>query len=73
MKYLASQNIQTLIHYPVPLHLQSALGYLNYKKGDLPVSEKIASELVSLPMYPELEKNQIEYISNKLKAFYNNE
>ena len=49
---LGRENIGTGIHYPVPLHLQRAYSHLGYKEGDFPVSERLAKEIVSLPMYP---------------------
>jgi dTDP-4-amino-4,6-dideoxygalactose transaminase len=54
-KYLASQNIGTGIHYPVPLHLQVAYQSRGFKKGDYPVTEKAAATILSLPMFPQLE------------------
>jgi dTDP-4-amino-4,6-dideoxygalactose transaminase len=66
-KYLASYGIETGIHYPVPLHLQPAYGYLKYKEGDLPVAEEKARTILSLPMYPELTKNQIRKIVSYVK------
>ena len=54
-KHLAGAKISTGIHYPVALHLQHAYKHLGYKQGDFPVSEKVASEILSLPMYPQLE------------------
>jgi dTDP-4-amino-4,6-dideoxygalactose transaminase len=54
MSKLATDNIGTGIHYPIPLHLQRAYGHLGYKEGDFPVSERLAKEIVSLPMYPTL-------------------
>jgi dTDP-4-amino-4,6-dideoxygalactose transaminase len=54
-KYLTEAHIHTGIHYPVALHLQHAYAHLGYKQGDFPVSEKAASEILSLPMYPHLE------------------
>ena len=54
-KYLAEAHIHSGIHYPVALHLQQAYAHLEYKQGDFPVSEKAASEILSLPMYPQLE------------------
>ena len=55
---LAADNIGTGIHYPIPLHLQKAYGHLGYKEGDFPVSERLAKEIVSLPMYPNLTEEQ---------------
>ncbi|MBQ9606125.1 MAG: DegT/DnrJ/EryC1/StrS family aminotransferase [Lachnospiraceae bacterium] len=49
--YLAKHDIDTLIHYPIPPHLQEAYRYLGYKKGDFPIAEKYADEVLSLPMY----------------------
>jgi dTDP-4-amino-4,6-dideoxygalactose transaminase len=54
MNHLKKEGIGTGIHYPVPLHLQKAYAYLNYQPGDFPVAEKVAREIVSLPMYPQL-------------------
>src|SRR5215469_7415771 len=55
---LAEAGIGTGIHYPIPLHLQKAYEHLNYKKGDFPVTERVAAEIVSLPMYPQLRESQ---------------
>ena len=55
---LAADNIGTGIHYPIPLHLQKAYGHLGYKEGDFPVSERLAQEIVSLPMFPNLTDGQ---------------
>jgi dTDP-4-amino-4,6-dideoxygalactose transaminase len=59
---LAQANITTLIHYPTPLHLQAPYAPLGHKIGDFPVSEKAAAEILSLPMYPQLEQWQQERI-----------
>jgi dTDP-4-amino-4,6-dideoxygalactose transaminase len=53
-RHLAGIGIQTQIHYPIPIHLQEAYRFLGGKPGDYPVAERIASEIVSLPLYPEL-------------------
>ena len=52
--HLAEAGIATGIHYPIPLHLQKAYQHLKYKQGDFPVTEKVAAEIVSLPMFPQL-------------------
>ena len=54
MAKLAADNIGTGIHYPIPLHLQKAYSHLGYREGDFPVSERLAKEIVSLPMFPTL-------------------
>jgi dTDP-4-amino-4,6-dideoxygalactose transaminase len=59
---LEDNNISAGIHYPIPLHLQPAYDYLGYEKGDFPVTEMVSEEILSLPMWPEIEKNQIEKI-----------
>jgi dTDP-4-amino-4,6-dideoxygalactose transaminase len=52
--YLSAAHVSTGIHYPIPLHLQKAYEYLGYTQGSFPVTEKAASEILSLPMYPQL-------------------
>jgi dTDP-4-amino-4,6-dideoxygalactose transaminase len=58
IKHLKEAGIATGIHYPIPLHMQKAYDYLNYRQGDFPVSEKVAAEIVSLPRYPTLQSEQ---------------
>ena len=55
MRQMAEAGIGTAIHYPVPLHLQKAYAWLGYGAGDFPVAEKVAPEIVSLPMFPQLD------------------
>ena len=68
-KFLQDKGIYTGLHYPQPLHLQKAYAHLGYKKGDFPVAEKAAEQLLSIPMYPELAKPQIEYVAESIKEF----
>lgn len=68
-QFLTSKQIYTGIHYPIPIHLQMAYKDLGYRKGDFPVTEECASEVLSLPMFPELKESEIEYIVNSIKAF----
>lgn len=70
LTYLNSHGVQALIHYPIPLHLQKAFEDLGYKKGDFPNAEKSAKRILSLPMYPELTKEQMEYVVRTIKTFY---
>jgi len=65
---LREEGIATGIHYPIPLHLQKAYGYLGYNSGDFPVTEEVTQEIVSLPMYPELKKDDIFMIVEKIKS-----
>jgi len=67
LAFLAENGIQCGVHYPVPIHLQKAYRNLGYKTGDLPVSERTALEFLSLPMFPELTKAQIEMVSLSLR------
>lgn len=67
MSALAEQDIHCGIHYPVPVHLQEAYHFLGLKKGSFPVAEMCAEELVSLPMYPELTPEQIEYVGRQIE------
>ncbi len=69
--FLNQNSIGTLIHYPVPAHLQTAYSELNYKKGDFPIAEKIASTCLSLPVYPGLTNEQLVYITDVIKKFFN--
>jgi dTDP-4-amino-4,6-dideoxygalactose transaminase len=69
-KHLDSQGIGTAIYYPLPLHLQEVYRTLGYKAGDFPESERIAKDVLSLPMYPEIEDKQIEFIVEQIKQFY---
>ena len=55
MQALQQRGIGTLIHFPIPLHLQPAFAFLGGKRGDLPVVEQASDEILSLPLYPELE------------------
>jgi len=69
--YLAEKGIPSMIYYPVPLHLQQAYKY-NNKPGDYPISEKIAGEIISLPIHTELNEEQIDFICEKISEFNNN-
>jgi dTDP-4-amino-4,6-dideoxygalactose transaminase len=65
-KALSDQGIENGLHYPVPLHLQKAYAYLGYQKGDFPVSEHVASNHVSLPMYAELPVEHVEFVAKTI-------
>ena len=64
--HLKGHGIASGIHYPVPVHLQNAMAYLGYRAGDLPVTERVVGEILSLPMYAELTDEQISYIREKV-------
>ena len=69
MEHLKKAQIGTAIHYPIPLHLQKAYAGLGYKQGDFPVSEKLAAEIVSLPMFPNLTEVRQKRISEAIQQF----
>jgi dTDP-4-amino-4,6-dideoxygalactose transaminase len=65
---LAERGVQTGLHYPLPLHLQPAYGWMELGRGSLPVAERICDELLSLPMHPELTAEEIEHVAGSVKA-----
>jgi dTDP-4-amino-4,6-dideoxygalactose transaminase len=67
--YLAEAGIGTGIHYPIPLHLQKAYQHLSYKKGDFLVTERVAAEILSLPMFPQLSSTQQDLVVAMVKQF----
>jgi len=69
-KFLGENGIATGLHYPIPLHLQPCFSHLGYKRGDFPVTEALAEQGLSLPMYPEMTDEQIEYVCGKIKEFF---
>jgi dTDP-4-amino-4,6-dideoxygalactose transaminase len=64
---LADRNIQTGLHYPTPLHLQQAYAYLGHQAGDFPISEQVARECLSLPLFPEMTDEQLDAVVTALK------
>lgn len=68
-KHLSNNGIGTLIHYPIPPHLQQAYKHLGFRKGDFPISEEIADTCLSLPIWPGMEQKAIFTISKIIKAF----
>ncbi len=68
--YLTAHKIGTEIYYPLPLHLQESLRDLGYKKGDFPVAERAADEVLALPMYPDLREDEVETVVEAIQRFY---
>jgi dTDP-4-amino-4,6-dideoxygalactose transaminase len=68
-QHLTERGIGTGVHYPVPIHLQEASAFLGYRQGDFPVTERLAGEVVSLPMYAELTDAQAETVAGAVKEF----
>lgn len=70
--FLAAKGIPAMIYYPKPLHLQEAYRYLGYNPGDLPISESLSETALSLPIHPELDTEQLNYIAASVVEFFNN-
>ncbi|MDP2968757.1 MAG: DegT/DnrJ/EryC1/StrS family aminotransferase [Deltaproteobacteria bacterium] len=68
--FLKGKGIDTLIHYPIPIHLQKAFVELGYQRGDLPVTERYAQEILSLPFFPELSEGEINEVGDQVKNFF---
>lgn len=69
--YLASKGVGSAAFYPVPLHLQKAFTNLGYKEGDLPIVEMITKQTVCLPIFPELRQDELQYVVDCIKDFFN--
>jgi len=70
MKHLKDQGVGAAIYYPLPLHLQECFKDLGYRTGDLPVTERAAAEVLSIPIYPELTAQQKDYVVETIKSYY---
>lgn len=69
-EHLLEKGISAAIHYPVPLHLQPAFEYLGYEKGDFPVTERAGDVVLSIPVYPELTDEMVEYVIENVLGFF---
>ena len=69
-QYLKDKGIVAGIHYPIALPNRQAYRYLEHKPEDFPVASQYQNEILSLPMYPELTEEMVEYVAEKLKVFY---
>lgn len=67
--YLKSKGVHTMIHYPIPIHKQ--LAYKNAFSGNFPIAEMLSNEILSLPIYPGLSENEVHYVCETIKLFYN--
>jgi dTDP-4-amino-4,6-dideoxygalactose transaminase len=70
-QYLTQQGIGTMIHYPMPPHLQEAYSFLGHKKGDFPIAEELANTMLSIPLYPGMTQEQTQQVANAIKQFFN--
>jgi dTDP-4-amino-4,6-dideoxygalactose transaminase len=68
MQHLTRNQVGFGIHYPTPVHLHEAFSYLGNKRGDFPVSERLSEEILSLPMFPGMTKQQIAYVAETVKS-----
>jgi dTDP-4-amino-4,6-dideoxygalactose transaminase len=69
IEYLNEKGIGTIIHYPVPPHLQECYKNLGYKKGDFPITEELAKTVLSIPMYNGMTKEEQDYVIEAINAF----
>jgi len=69
-EFLESKQIPSMIYYPVPLHLQEAYSFLRTRRKAFPVTDKLCSEVLSLPMHPDMDRDQLEYISAAILEFF---
>lgn len=72
-KHLASAGIPSMVYYPEPLHVQDAYSYLGYRKDDFPVTNQLCREVLSLPMHPDLEQDQLDHIASSVLKFFDNQ
>jgi UDP-2-acetamido-2-deoxy-ribo-hexuluronate aminotransferase len=69
-KFLESKKIPSMVYYPAPLHVQKAYSYLGYNENDFPVTTSLCKEVLSLPMHPDMEKDQLDYIATNVLEFF---
>jgi dTDP-4-amino-4,6-dideoxygalactose transaminase len=70
MDKLKERGVTSLIHYPIPIHLQEAYADAGFKKGDFPLSETICDEILSLPMFPHMSEAQVIEVAKALKECF---
>lgn len=68
--FLKEEGIETLVHYPIPVHLQKAYRELGYRKGDLPLTEKCSREILSLPFFSEMRESEMEEVADRIRLFF---
>ena len=71
IKFLQKKGIDAKIHYPIPMHLQPAAKIFGYRKGDFPVTEKISSTTISLPVHEFIKKEDLNFMIKTIKGFFN--
>ena len=68
--YLIENGVDAKVHYPIPMHLQPAANYLDHKKGDFPIAERIADSTISLPVHEFITRDQQDHVIKLIKDFY---
>jgi dTDP-4-amino-4,6-dideoxygalactose transaminase len=72
MSHMKEQGVDPMVHYPIPIHLQEAYGFLGLERGAYPEAEKMADEIVTLPMYPELTDEQANTVVRVVASYFEN-
>jgi dTDP-4-amino-4,6-dideoxygalactose transaminase len=70
LDFLRQNGVGAGIHYPIPLHIQKAFDWLGYRQGDFPISEKVAKEELSLPLFPELTETEVKQVVGLIEGFF---
>ena len=70
LAFLKENGVLTQIHYPIPIYFQEAYQYLGIKEGECPVAEKLAKEILSLPLYPQMEDEKVEKVASLIQKFF---
>ena len=72
LEFLKKKDVHAGIHYPIPIHMQPAYEELQHYAGSLPVTEKVSKQILSLPMFPELSEEQIQFVCENVKEYMKN-
>ncbi len=70
MEHLKQKGVGAIIHYPIPIHLQKAYASRGWRKGDFPITEEYAGQILSLPMYAEITEEQVDYVVEQIRSFH---
>ena len=70
LKHLENKEIEARVYYGIPMHMQKALKFLDYKKGDFPVSEEAGNTTFAIPLYPELKESEKQYVVSNIREFF---
>jgi len=68
--HLEARGVDTLIHYPIPIHLQEAYRELGHRRGDFPVTERCARQVLSLPFFPEMKDEEMKEVADQIQGFF---